>query len=103
MKIALTVDAFESALTAEDFQTFATVEKLPGFAMDEHSHPFEACALVTQGSITLVVGEVSATYAAGEIFRLPAGTPHLESASALGVTYRVGRKPVDHPLQTVAP
>ena len=102
MKSAMTVTEFETALTAEDFQTFATVEKPPGFDMADHSHPFEACALVTQGSITLVVDNISTTYAAGEIFRLSAGTPHLESAGAQGVAYRVGRKPVANLMQTAA-
>ena len=46
----------------------------------------------TAGSITLDVGGAVATYNAGDIFRLAAGTPHTESAGPQGVSYRVGRR-----------
>ena len=60
--------------------------------MGEHTHPFEARALITQGDITLTVNGVSTTYRVGDVFSLPALTPHHEDAAAYGVTYRVGRK-----------
>ncbi len=83
---------FEAKLKTENFETGVTISKPIGYAMDEHAHPFEAWALITQGDITLRIKGESATYAAGDIFRLPAGTPHDESAGVNGVTYLVGRK-----------
>ena len=83
---------FEAQLKAEKFDEIALVEKPVGYAMGEHQHPFEACALITQGDITLTVRGVSTTYSVGDVFRLPAQTPHDENASALGVTYLAGRK-----------
>ena len=83
---------FEAQLKAEKFDEIALVEKPVGYAMDEHQHPFEACALITQGAITLTVSGVSTTYGVGDIFRLPAQTPHLENAAPHGVTYIAGRK-----------
>ena len=83
---------FEAQLKAENFEAGVTVSKPSGYAMDEHAHPFEAWALVTEGNITLRVNGASTTYAVGDMFRLPAGTAHHESAVPAGVTYLVGRK-----------
>jgi quercetin dioxygenase-like cupin family protein len=86
--------AFEAELKAEHYGEIATVDKPVGYAMGEHRHDFDACALITAGEITLLVGGVSRTYAVGDIFRLPAGIPHHESAPA-GVSYLVGRRKVN--------
>jgi quercetin dioxygenase-like cupin family protein len=90
----MTVTEFEAMLQAGQFGAVASVERDAAYALGEHSHPFDACALVTSGDITLVVGGVSTTYHAGEIFRLPAGAPHEEFAGTHGVGYRVGRRVV---------
>ena len=86
---------FEAQLKAETFDASVTISKPVGYSMDEHAHPFEAWALVIAGDITLLVDGASTTYATGDVFRLPAGTPHHESAALHGVTYLVGRK---HPV-----
>lgn len=83
---------FEARLKANNFGEIITVEKPVGYTLGEHQHPFEAWALITQGALTLQVAGVSTTYAAGDIFRLPAGTPHHESAVLHGATYLAGRK-----------
>lgn len=83
---------FEAQLKAESFDSSVTVSKPAGYVMDEHLHPFEAWALITEGDITLHINGVSTTYPAGNMFRLPASTPHFESAISNGVTYLVGRK-----------
>jgi quercetin dioxygenase-like cupin family protein len=86
---------FEAQLKADNFDEIVTLEKPIGYAMGEHTHPFEAWALITQGDITLTVNDVSTTYGVGDVFRLPAKTPHHENAAPNGVTYLVGRK---HPV-----
>ena len=83
---------FEVQLEAENFDPGVTISKPAGYSMDEHAHPFEAWALIVEGDITLLVNGTSTTYAAGDVFRLPAGTAHRESAVLNGVTYLVGRK-----------
>lgn len=88
----MTLQEFEAGLQTEGFETFATVSKEPGYAMGDHAHPFDACALITAGSITLDVGGIVSTYNPGEVFRLAAGTLHTESAGPEGVSYRVGRR-----------
>ena len=83
---------FEAQLKAENFDAGVTISKPVGYAMDEHAHPFEAWALIVEGDITLRVNGAFTTYAAGDVFRLAADTPHWESAIPNGVTYLVGRK-----------
>ena len=83
--------AFEALLKTERFSEITTIDRPSGYQLGEHQHPFDACALVTDGQITLVVAGVSSTYAAGDVFRLAAGTSHLECVGPHGVTYRVGR------------
>lgn len=57
-----------------------------------HSHPFDVCALVTQGNITLTAEGVATPYNSGEIFRMVAGCTHEEDVGEHGVTYLVGRR-----------
>jgi quercetin dioxygenase-like cupin family protein len=84
---------FENALRAEAYDTAVLIEKPVGYSMDLHQHPFDAFALVTDGSISISANGVETTYQMGDVFRLAANTPHLESAVPHGVRYLVGRKP----------
>jgi quercetin dioxygenase-like cupin family protein len=83
---------FEASLRADHYGEIVTVEKPVGYSMGEHQHPFDACALITAGAISITVKGVERAYGVGDVFRLAAGTPHLESAVAHGVTYLVGRR-----------
>jgi quercetin dioxygenase-like cupin family protein len=85
---------FEASLKAERYGEIATVERAAGYALGEHQHPFDACALITSGDITLVVGGTARKYAAGDIFRLAAGIVHQEGVGPEGVSYVVGRRMV---------
>lgn len=90
-------DEFEAGLRAEHYGEITTVDRAVGYLLGEHQHPFDACALITAGEITLVVDGVPTAYSVGEIFRLPAGTLHREYAGPNGVSYRVGRRAVAAP------
>jgi quercetin dioxygenase-like cupin family protein len=85
---------FEAALQAENYPEIVNISKDVGYQMGEHSHAFDAYALILQGDITLTVDGVVTTYKAGETFRLSANTPHQESAITQGVNYLVGRRRV---------
>ena len=85
---------FHDELKVNGFDAAVAVDRPVGYAMGEHQHPFDACALITAGDITLVVDGVSTRYGTGEVFRLPAGTPHHEAAGSQGVSYLSGRRPV---------
>ena len=88
----MTPDAFHAGLRADGFADAVLVERQPGYSLESHAHPFDARALITAGDITLTVDGVATRYAAGDVFRLPAGTVHLESAGPDGVTYLSGRR-----------
>ena len=85
---------FHDELKANRFDPAVAIDRPAGYAMGEHLHPFDACALITAGDFTLVVDGVSTRYGVGEVFRLAAGTPHLEAAGPNGVSYLSGRRPV---------
>ena len=85
--------AFEVSMKADGYTT-TKIDRAVGYALGEHDHPFDACALITQGDITLVINGVVTNYAVGQIFRLPAGTLHHESAGPAGVSYIAARKEV---------
>ena len=90
----MTQQDFEAALKAENYPEVVNITKDVGYQMGEHTHAFDAYALILTGEITLTVNGVAATYKAGETFRLAANTPHLESALSSGVNYLVGRRRV---------
>ena len=85
---------FHDELKTNGFEPALAIDRPVGYAMGEHQHPFDACAMITAGDITLVVDGISTCYRAGEVFRLPAGTSHLEAAGPQGVSYLSGRRPV---------
>ena len=85
---------FEAMLADEKFQPPLNIRREPGYALADHAHEFDACALILSGEMTLVVNGVATRYTPGEIFRLARGTPHEESAGPDGVTYLSGRREV---------
>ena len=83
---------FTQQLVTDGFEEIVTVERPANGALPAHSHPFEAKALILQGSLTLHVAAVAQTYSVGDIFHLAPGQLHEESYGPEGVTYLVGRK-----------
>lgn len=51
-----------------------------GEGLSEHTTPFDALALVVDGSLTLTIGGTPIVAAAGTIVRLPANVPHAVDA-----------------------
>ncbi len=87
-------NTFEIGLRKQGYSEFAIVNREEGYALGEHRHPFDACALIEQGSITLTVGEQTQVYGVGDVFELAAHTLHSEVVGKLGVVYFVGRRSV---------
>jgi quercetin dioxygenase-like cupin family protein len=83
---------FRRQLEQEGFSSIVTVEREANGALDEHTHPFEAKALVLDGEILLRCGDSEQLCRVGDIFHLQAGEPHHESYGPQGVRYLVGRK-----------
>ena len=90
----MTTQEFHDELKANGFNEAVPIVREAGYALGEHQHPFDACALITSGDFTLVVDGVSTRYGVGEVFRLGAEVPHLEAAGPQGASYLSGRRPV---------
>jgi quercetin dioxygenase-like cupin family protein len=85
-------DEFIEALKREGFAEVVTVTRDANGTLDNHSHPFEAKALVIFGELTIRVGETDRLYKEGDTFHLQANLAHSEKFGPDGVQYVVGRK-----------
>lgn len=85
-------EQFMHQLQQEGFGEILTVEREANGVLGEHTHPFEAKALVLDGDILLRCGDREQHCRAGDIFHLQAHEPHRESYGPQGVRYLVGRK-----------
>jgi len=85
-------EEFKAQLRSLGFSEFVLVEWPANGGLDEHTHPFEARALILAGEITLKVAGRETLYRPGEIFRLAHGEPHEERYGPAGVRYLVGRR-----------
>lgn len=90
----MTPDHFTHVLAQEGFAEPVRVEREPHGFWDNHTHPFEAKALVLAGDIRIVTATSERVYRQGEVFHLQANEPHSEFYGPMGVCYLVGRKPV---------
>ncbi|MFI8616731.1 cupin domain-containing protein [Acidovorax sp. NPDC077693] len=86
-------DTFTRALADEGFEPPVTVTREPDGRLDDHTHPFEAKALILSGEIRIVTAGSDRLYGVGDVFHLQAHEPHSEFYGPDGVSYLVGRKP----------
>lgn len=85
-------EAFKSKALDAGFEEVLVREWAPHTIVQEHAHPFDADALVTQGEMWLTSAEGSRHLLPGGRFRLAAGTPHSERYGPDGATYWVARR-----------
>jgi hypothetical protein len=87
---------FETRLKREGFLDVETKQAQPNFTSKPHTHPFDVCALVLEGELTLAREEggkhATQTFRAGEVFEMQAGCLHTEQYGPAGTTYLVGRR-----------
>jgi hypothetical protein len=83
---------FMETLSREGFPEAVAVVKDSAGSAPEHTHPFEAKALILAGDMRIRVGDSERVYHVGDIFHLQAGVVHAENYGEHGVTYLVGRK-----------
>ena len=88
----MTPDQFASLLEQEGFEPAVTVTRDAGGMLADHTHPFEAKALILSGDIRIVTAAPERVYQTGEVFHLQALEPHSEFYGLVGVSYLVGRK-----------
>jgi quercetin dioxygenase-like cupin family protein len=84
--------AFIDHLQADGYAEPVLIQRAAGGHLDEHSHPFEAMALVLKGEIRIHAGGEIKIYRAGDVFHLRRGEPHRESYGPDGVDYLSGRR-----------
>ncbi|WP_322071182.1 cupin domain-containing protein [Paraburkholderia bannensis] len=84
-------DTFMRTLADEGFPEPVLVTREPGH-MDEHSHPFEAKALIVAGEMSISVAGQDRLYRVGDVFHVAANVPHVEHYGPQGVQYLAGRK-----------
>jgi quercetin dioxygenase-like cupin family protein len=86
-------DQFIELLRQQGFEQVVTVEREANGALDSHSHPFEARALILDGQLRLYQDGREQVCRQGDQFHLAAHALHSESYGPEGVRYLVGRKP----------
>lgn len=89
----MTPDQFAQTLLNDGFEPAVTITRETGGRLEEHTHPFEARALILAGEIGITAAGTERVYRAGDVFHLLAETPHSEWYGAEGVRYLVGRRP----------
>jgi quercetin dioxygenase-like cupin family protein len=82
---------FERRL-ADGGYTAVPKEMAPGEVVTDHAHPWDVCALVTVGDITLTIDGAATNYATGDVFVMEAGCVHHEVVGCDGVQYLAGRR-----------
>ncbi len=85
-------EAFLQGLQAAGFPPPVLLERDASYALDVHTHPFEAWGLVLEGEFVIEADGVATRFPAGRSFRLPAGVAHKEWAGPDGARYLAGRK-----------
>jgi len=88
----MTPEQFADELAREGFEPAVTVTREAGGMLGDHTHPFEAKALILSGDIRIATAASERVYQAGDVFHLAAEEPHSEFYGMLGVQYLVGRK-----------
>lgn len=57
----------------------------------EHHHPFTARGLVLDGDFVIETAAWTRRFGPGEVFEVPAGTPHVETVGANGIRLISGK------------
>jgi len=98
------MDTATSPLNSTSFDAFARDAREAGYdevlqrdwqpntVVAQHSHPFDAHAVLIQGEMWLTCDGVARHITAGGSFTLPKGTPHAERYGSEGASYWVARR-----------
>jgi quercetin dioxygenase-like cupin family protein len=84
--------SFEASLRHGGYDEILTRDWEPSRVVPEHSHPFDARALVLDGEVTLTWQGQTRTCRVGDEFVMNAGVMHTETYGPAGARFLVGRK-----------
>lgn len=85
-------DAFANSMRQQGFDQVLERVWKPLTTIDEHTHPFDAKAVVVSGEMWLTVNGRTKHLLPGGTFELPANLPHSERYGAEGAIYWVARR-----------
>lgn len=87
-----TFEQFEASAKAEGFDEVIQRDWAPGTVLEEHTHPFDASAVVVKGEMWLTCGGSTRHITPGGTFALARDTPHAERYGSEGASYWVARR-----------
>ena len=87
-----TLEAFAREAKSAGFDEVIARTWEPGTVLPEHTHPFEAKALVVAGEMWLTCGGITQHIAVGGRFHLQPEVPHSERYGPKGTTFWVARR-----------
>ncbi len=85
-------EAFEADARAAGFDAALVRQWAPATVLAEHTHPFDAQAVVVGGEMWLTCNGHTRHLYPGDTFAIPRGTPHAERYGPQGATYWVARR-----------
>ena len=89
---ATSFEVFERETRAEGFDEVLQRDWLPDTVVAEHTHPFDANAVVVQGEMWLACNGDTRHILPGGTFSLPKGTLHSERYGSEGASLWVARR-----------
>ncbi len=84
--------AFEAGLREGGYGEVVDRRMEPHEVNPTHAHEFDARLLVLEGAVRITSDGAERTYRAGEIYEMPAGRRHSETAAPEGARYLAGRR-----------
>ncbi len=85
-------ESFEQKARADGYDEVTQRVWEPDVELPEHTHPFDASAVVVQGEMWLTCEGITRHITPGGTFSLPKDTPHAERYGSHGATYWVARR-----------
>lgn len=85
---------FRKTLSDRGYEAPEFVEREANLTNEPHTHDFTACALVLEGTVSVITDDGTTTCHAGDTFELPGGTTHREHYGPEGARFLLGRKTV---------
>lgn len=84
-------DAWRSRIVGQAAGANLKVVRMDGRAYPNESHPFDEALLVLEGRMNLELGGSVTSVGAGELYIVPAGTPHAVAEGSHGILVIVDR------------
>jgi quercetin dioxygenase-like cupin family protein len=85
-------EMFEREAKANGYDEALQRDWAPDTVVPEHTHPFDAYAVVVRGEMWLSCEGTTRHITPGGSFSLPKGTPHAEMYGSHGTSYWVARR-----------